>query len=171
VIAFNTVLNRLEAHVLRWRPTASPGSGSEMQVMRDMVRRHDRNVYKGALTMVDRRIIGLSRRSFTLGTLAVAAPADRARAGLDQGQDHAAGGKPELHADLHRTRPQLLHGRPASTLQVVVTRGDGPDVQALMAKEVDFVATAAAPSSTRFILQNRKLLGVCGILGAAAPTW
>jgi NitT/TauT family transport system permease protein len=31
VIAFNTVLNRLEAHVLRWRPSASPGSGSEMQ--------------------------------------------------------------------------------------------------------------------------------------------
>jgi NitT/TauT family transport system permease protein len=31
VIAFNTVLNRLEAHVLRWRPTASAGSGSEMQ--------------------------------------------------------------------------------------------------------------------------------------------
>jgi NitT/TauT family transport system permease protein len=31
VIAFNTVLNRLEAHVLRWRPTASDSSGSEMQ--------------------------------------------------------------------------------------------------------------------------------------------
>jgi len=31
VIALNTVLNRLESHVLRWRPTASVGSGSEMQ--------------------------------------------------------------------------------------------------------------------------------------------
>jgi NitT/TauT family transport system permease protein len=31
VIAFNTVLNRLEAHVLRWRPTASAGGGSEIQ--------------------------------------------------------------------------------------------------------------------------------------------
>jgi NitT/TauT family transport system permease protein len=31
VIAFNTVLNRLEAHVLRWRPTAAAGGGSEMQ--------------------------------------------------------------------------------------------------------------------------------------------
>ncbi len=31
VIAFNTGLNRLEAHVLRWRPAAEPGRGSEMQ--------------------------------------------------------------------------------------------------------------------------------------------
>ena len=31
VIALNTVLNRLEGHVLRWRPTASVGGGSEVQ--------------------------------------------------------------------------------------------------------------------------------------------
>jgi ABC-type nitrate/sulfonate/bicarbonate transport system permease component len=31
VIAFNSVLNRLETHVLRWRPDASAGSGSEVQ--------------------------------------------------------------------------------------------------------------------------------------------
>jgi NitT/TauT family transport system permease protein len=31
VIAFNTVLNRVEAHVLRWRPTAAGGGGSEIQ--------------------------------------------------------------------------------------------------------------------------------------------
>jgi NitT/TauT family transport system permease protein len=30
VIAFNTVLNRLEAHVLRWRPEASRSHGSDM---------------------------------------------------------------------------------------------------------------------------------------------
>ena len=49
-------------------------------------------------------------------------------------------------------------------MQVVVTRGDGPDVQALMAKEVEFVATPPHHLYTLF-LQNRKLLGVCGILG------
>ena len=31
VIAFNTVLNRLEAHVLRWRPASSQGGPTEMQ--------------------------------------------------------------------------------------------------------------------------------------------
>lgn len=31
VIAFNAALNRLEAHVLRWRPQQEPGSRSEMQ--------------------------------------------------------------------------------------------------------------------------------------------
>ena len=31
VIAFNTALNRLESHVLRWRPSASRGAGSEVQ--------------------------------------------------------------------------------------------------------------------------------------------
>lgn len=31
VIAFNTALNRLEAHALRWRPNASAGFGSEVQ--------------------------------------------------------------------------------------------------------------------------------------------
>ncbi len=48
--------------------------------------------------------------------------------------------------------------------EVVVTRGDGPDVQALMAKEVEFVATPPHHLFTLY-LQNRKLLGVCGILG------
>src|SRR5690606_19459097 len=43
-------------------------------------------------------------------------------------------------------------------------RGDGPDVQALMAKEVEFVATPPHHLYT-LALQNRKLLGVCGILG------
>jgi NitT/TauT family transport system substrate-binding protein len=49
-------------------------------------------------------------------------------------------------------------------LQLVVTRGDGPDVQALMAKEVEFVATPPHHLYTLY-LQNRKLLGVAGILG------
>jgi NitT/TauT family transport system permease protein len=31
VIAFNTMLNRLEAHVLRWRPQQQSGGGTEMQ--------------------------------------------------------------------------------------------------------------------------------------------
>jgi len=49
-------------------------------------------------------------------------------------------------------------------LQLVVTRGDGPDVQALMAKEVEFVATPPHHLYTLY-LQDRKLLGVAGILG------
>ena len=49
-------------------------------------------------------------------------------------------------------------------LELVVTRGDGPDVQALMAKEVEFVATPPHHLYTLY-LQNRKLLGICGILG------
>jgi NitT/TauT family transport system permease protein len=31
VVAFNSALNRLEAHVLRWRPDAAAGGGSEVQ--------------------------------------------------------------------------------------------------------------------------------------------
>ena len=49
-------------------------------------------------------------------------------------------------------------------LELVVTRGDGPDVQALMAKEVEFVATPPHHLYTLY-LQNRKLLGIAGILG------
>ena len=49
-------------------------------------------------------------------------------------------------------------------VQLVVTRGDGPDVQALMAREVEFVATPPHHLYSLY-LQNRKLLGICGILG------
>ncbi len=49
-------------------------------------------------------------------------------------------------------------------LELVITRGDGPDVQALMAREVQFVATPPHHLYTLH-LQGRQLLGVCGILG------
>ncbi|WP_170984741.1 ABC transporter substrate-binding protein [Roseomonas sp. AR75] len=49
-------------------------------------------------------------------------------------------------------------------LEVVITRGDGPDVQALMAREVQFCATPPHHLYTLY-LQGRHLLGVCGILG------
>ena len=51
-------------------------------------------------------------------------------------------------------------------LQLVVTRGDGPDVQALMAKEVEFVATpphhlytlvSAEPEAARHLRHPRPL--------------
>lgn len=49
-------------------------------------------------------------------------------------------------------------------LEVVITRGDGPDVQALMAREVQFVATPPHHLYTLH-LQGRQLRGICGILG------
>ncbi len=49
-------------------------------------------------------------------------------------------------------------------VEVVITRGDGPDVQALMAREVEFVATPPHHLFTLH-LQNRNLLGICGVLG------
>ncbi len=49
-------------------------------------------------------------------------------------------------------------------LEVIITQGDGPDVQALLAKEVDFVAT---PPHHLYSLYNqgKPLLGVAGLLG------
>jgi NitT/TauT family transport system substrate-binding protein len=49
-------------------------------------------------------------------------------------------------------------------LEVVVTRGDGPDVQALMAKEVEFVATPPHHLWTLYT-QGRKLQAIAGIFG------
>lgn len=49
-------------------------------------------------------------------------------------------------------------------LEVVITRGDGPDVQALMAGEVDFVATPPHHLYTLY-LQQQQLYGICGVLG------
>ena len=49
-------------------------------------------------------------------------------------------------------------------VEVIITRGDGPDVQALMASEVEFVATPPHHLYTLY-LQNRRLQGVCGLLG------
>lgn len=49
-------------------------------------------------------------------------------------------------------------------LDVVITRGDGPDVQALLAREVQFVAT---PPHHLYTLhhQRQQLYGICGVLG------
>jgi NitT/TauT family transport system substrate-binding protein len=65
---------------------------------------------------------------------------------------------------IYVARAQDLFKQAGIEVEVVVTRGDGPDVQALMAREVEFVATPPHHLYTLY-LQNRKLLGVCGILG------
>ena len=49
-------------------------------------------------------------------------------------------------------------------VELIITKGDGPDVQALMAKEVEFVVTPPSHLYTLY-LQRQYLLGVCGILG------
>src|ERR1051325_10978831 len=107
----------------------------------------------------------LTRRGFALGSLAtaVAAPSIlRAQAmtkvEITQPADSLT------YMPVYVARAKALFKEAGLDVQVVVTRGDGPDVQALMAKEVEFVATPPHHLYTLY-LQNRKLLGICGILG------
>jgi NitT/TauT family transport system substrate-binding protein len=111
-----------------------------------------------------RRHRGLSRRSFALGTAAVLAAPAIVRA---QGLTKVKITQPSeslSYMPIYLGRAKDFFKEAGIDLQVVVTRGDGPDVQALMAKEVEFVATPPHHLYTLY-LQNRKLLGVCGILG------
>ena len=108
----------------------------------------------------------LTRRRFALGTVslaAVAAPTllraqGLAKVKITQPADSLT------YMPIYVARAKNWFRDAGIEIEVVVTRGDGPDVQALMAKEVEFVATPPHHLFTLF-LQNRKLLGVCGILG------
>jgi NitT/TauT family transport system substrate-binding protein len=107
----------------------------------------------------------LSRRGFTAGaaSLAVAAPAIVRAQGLAKIRITQPA-ESLSYMPLYVGRAKDFFKEAGIDLELVVTRGDGPDVQALMAKEVEFVATPPHHLYTLY-LQNRKLLGICGILG------
>ena len=107
----------------------------------------------------------LSRRGFALGaaSVVVAAPAIVRAQGLTKIKITQPS-ESLSYMPIYLGRAKGFFQEVGIDLQVVVTRGDGPDVQALMAKEVEFVATPPHHLYTLF-LQNRKLLGVAGILG------
>jgi NitT/TauT family transport system substrate-binding protein len=107
----------------------------------------------------------LSRRIFALGTasLAVSAPAIVRAQGLTKVKITQPA-ESLSYMPLYVGRAKNFFKEAGIELELVVTRGDGPDVQALMAKEVEFVATPPHHLYTLY-LQNRKLLGIAGILG------
>jgi NitT/TauT family transport system substrate-binding protein len=106
----------------------------------------------------------LSRRRFTLSAAALlGAPAIVRAQGLTKVRITQPG-ESLSYMSIYLGRAKEFFKEAGIDLQVVVTRGDGPDVQALMAKEVEFVATPPHHLYTLY-LQNRKLLGICGILG------
>ena len=106
----------------------------------------------------------LSRRTFVFGTAAVVGAPSVIRAqGLTKVRITQPG-ESLSYMSIYLGRAKDFFKEAGIDLQVVVTRGDGPDVQALMAKEVEFVATPPHHLYTLY-LQNRKLLGICGILG------
>src|SRR4029079_3510235 len=106
----------------------------------------------------------LSRRTFALGTAAIlSAPAFVRAQGLAKVRITQPG-ESLSYMPIYLGRAKDFFKEAGIDLQVVVTRGDGPDVQALMAKEVEFVATPPHHLYT-LSLQNRKLLGIAGILG------
>src|SRR3954466_2332719 len=111
--------------------------------------------------MIDRRVTGLSRRNLVLG--AIAAPSIVRAQGLTRVKITQPS-ESLSYMPIYVGRARNFFKEAGIDLQLVVTRGDGPDVQALMAKEVEFVATPPHHLYTLY-LQNRKLLGVCGILG------
>src|SRR6476659_10696688 len=111
--------------------------------------------------MIDRRMTGLSRRNFILGA-AVATPSIVLAQGLVKVRITQPA-ESLSYMPIYVGRAKEFFKEAGIDLQLVVTRGDGPDVQALMAKEVEFVATPPHHLYTLY-LQNRKLLGVCGIL-------
>lgn len=112
-----------------------------------------------------RSVRTLSRRAFTLGTTAVAvgAPAIVRAQGLVKVKITQPA-ESLSYMPIYVGRAKGFFKDAGIDVEVVVTRGDGPDVQALMAKEVDFVATPPHHLYTLY-LQNRKLLGIAGILG------
>ena len=108
---------------------------------------------------------GLSRRSFALGTASLTmlgAPAIVRAQGLTKVRVTQPG-ESLSYMSIYLGRAKDFFKEVGIDLQVVVTRGDGPDVQALMAKEVEFVATPPHHLYTLY-LQNHKLLGICGLL-------
>jgi NitT/TauT family transport system substrate-binding protein len=106
----------------------------------------------------------LSRRTFALGAATIlSAPAFVRAQGLTKVRITQPGESLSYMA-IYLGRAKDFFKEAGIDLQLVVTRGDGPDVQALMAKEVEFVATPPHHLYTLY-LQNRKLLGICGILG------
>ena len=82
--------------------------------------------------MIDRRMTGLSRRNFILGA-AVAAPSIV----LAQGLTRVKITQPSeslSYMPIYVGRARNFFKEVGIDLELVVTRGDGPDVQALMAK-------------------------------------
>lgn len=113
-----------------------------------------------------RRNRGLSRRNVAFGIASVAvigAPAIVRAQGLTKVKITQPS-ESLSYMPIYLGRAKDFFKEAGIDLQVVVTRGDGPDVQALMAKEVEFVATPPHHLYTLY-LQNRKLLGIAGILG------
>ena len=108
---------------------------------------------------------GLSRRAFTAGSasLAIGAPAIVRAQGLTKVKITQPS-ESLSYMPIYVGRAKEFFKEAGIELELVVTRGDGPDVQALMAKEVEFVATPPHHLYTLH-LQNRKLLGIVGILG------
>src|SRR5215467_8432777 len=108
----------------------------------------------------------LTRRGFTLGTASLSllgAPAIVRAQGLTKVRITQPS-ESLSYMPIYLGRSKDFFKEAGIDLQVVITRGDGPDVQALMAKEVEFVATPPHHLYTLY-LQNRKLLGIAGILG------
>jgi NitT/TauT family transport system substrate-binding protein len=64
---------------------------------------------------------------------------------------------------IYAARARGLFTAAGIDLEVIITRGDGPDVQALLAGDVEFVATPPTHLYTLY-LQNRRLIGICGLL-------
>ena len=85
------------------------------------------------------RFTGLSRRSFALGTASLAvigAPAIVRAQGLTKVKITQPS-ESLSYMPIYLGRAKGFFKEAGIDLEVVVTRGDGPDVQALMAKEVE----------------------------------
>jgi NitT/TauT family transport system substrate-binding protein len=115
--------------------------------------------------MQSRPTRSLSRRAFTIGgaSLVLAAPAIVRAQGLTKIKITQPS-ESLSYMPIYVGRAKEFFKEAGIDLEVVVTRGDGPDVQALMAKEVEFVATPPHDLYT-LSLQGRKLVGIAGILG------
>src|SRR5262249_18701853 len=111
--------------------------------------------------MIDRRMTGLSRRNVILGALA--APSIVRAQGLTKVKITQPS-ESLSYMPIYVGRARNFFKDAGIDVGLVAPRGEGPDVQALMAKEVEFVATPPHHLYTLY-LQNRRLLGVCGILG------
>ena len=162
VIMFNTALNRLEAHVLRWRP--------------EIVRRggigHSIEIGSGEIAMAEqRRNPNLSRRTFAAGsaTLVIGAPAIVRAQGLVKVRITQPA-ESLSYMPIYVGRAKEFFKEAGIDLELVVTRGDGPDVQALWRRR----SNSSPPRriiSTRCLCRTGSFSASAASSAAAAPTW
>lgn len=114
--------------------------------------------------------MNVNRRSFVQGLLATAAASSLPFPSIGQGRTKIRLAQPTdslSYMSIFAARSLKYFDEEGIDLEVIVTGGDGPDVQALVAGEVQFVVTPPTHLLTLH-QQGRSLRGIAAIVGKCA---